>query len=252
MHAIKSIGPVLGIVAFGGLAILAFLLFQQARDLRRLREWAGRAPERAQEAADAAQAAADAAKGEGADEEAPAQAHPSAGGLRGRLAGYRARIKDAVGPRLAEADRRLPIDGRILVALVVAALIAAGVATSGFGLVGGGGGADKHQKHNGRPNVAVLNGTAVPNLAAQVDQQVLKPAGYKSGTVSNAGSTFAQTVVMYDSGHRADAKSLATAIQPKLGKTPTQAMTSDVRSHAGAAPLAVAVGLDDSSTLGAG
>src|SRR5436189_6074651 len=105
MHAIKSIGPVLGIVAFGGLAILAFLLFQQARDIRRLREWAGRAPERAQEAADAAQAAADAARGDAADEEAPAEAPASAGGLRGRLAGYRARIRGAVGPPRAAAER---------------------------------------------------------------------------------------------------------------------------------------------------
>jgi LytR cell envelope-related transcriptional attenuator len=250
MHTIKSIGPVLGIVAFGGLAVLAFLLFQQARDIRRLREWAGRAPERAQEAADAAQAATDASRGE-AEEEAAAAPAPSERGLRGRLAGYRARVRDAVRPRLTEVDRRLPIDGRIVLALVAAALIAAAVATSGFGLVGGSGG-DKHHKHGGKPKVAVLNGTSVPNLAARVDQQALKPAGYKSGMITNAGSTFAQTVVMYDSGHRADAKALATAIQPKLGKTPTQSMTADVKSHAGAAPLAIAVGLDDSSSLGGG
>ena len=60
MHVIESIGPLLGIAAFIGLAVLAFLLFQQSRDVRRLREWAGRAPERAQEAADAVQAAAEA------------------------------------------------------------------------------------------------------------------------------------------------------------------------------------------------
>ena len=47
MHVIESIGPVLGIAAFIGLAVLAFLLFQQSREIRRLREWAGRAPERA-------------------------------------------------------------------------------------------------------------------------------------------------------------------------------------------------------------
>ena len=65
MHFIESIGPILGIVAFVGLATLAFLLFQQARDLRRLREWAGRAPERAQEAAEAVQAAGEASRGDG-------------------------------------------------------------------------------------------------------------------------------------------------------------------------------------------
>ena len=50
---IERIGPYLGIAAFLGLAILAFLIFQQAREVRRLREWAGRAPERANEAAEA-------------------------------------------------------------------------------------------------------------------------------------------------------------------------------------------------------
>ena len=44
---IDRIGPYLGIAAFLGLAILAFLIIQQAREVRRLREWAGRAPESA-------------------------------------------------------------------------------------------------------------------------------------------------------------------------------------------------------------
>ena len=47
---IDGSGPILGIAAFLGLAILAFLIVQQAREVRRLREWAGRAPERATEA----------------------------------------------------------------------------------------------------------------------------------------------------------------------------------------------------------
>ena len=57
---IERIGPYLGIAAFLGLAILAFLIFQQAREVRRLREWAGRAPERADEAHDAEVATAEA------------------------------------------------------------------------------------------------------------------------------------------------------------------------------------------------
>ena len=46
MELIKDIGAVAGLVAFLGLALLALLYFSQARDVRRLREWAGRAPER--------------------------------------------------------------------------------------------------------------------------------------------------------------------------------------------------------------
>lgn len=47
MELIQEIGSYAGLAAIPGLAILSALLFSQARDVRRLREWAGRAPERA-------------------------------------------------------------------------------------------------------------------------------------------------------------------------------------------------------------
>jgi hypothetical protein len=245
MHFIESIGPVLGIVAFVGLATLAFLLFQQARDLRRLREWAGRAPERAQEAAEAVQAVAESSRGdaEAGDAEAgDAEAPPP-----GRLGAARARLTGAVAPRLAQFERRLPVDGRYILAAVVIAVIAAGALTSAFGVLGGDDG--KRHKHGGPPpksSVAVLNGTGVPGLAALVDEQILKVAGYKTGTIDNAGSSFANTVAMFAPGHEAEARRLAKAIESKLGDTPTQAMTTDVRARAGGAPLALGLGLDDS------
>src|SRR3954462_432531 len=46
---IEKGGAYAGIAAFFGLAVLTVLYFAQARELKRLREWAGRAPERAQE-----------------------------------------------------------------------------------------------------------------------------------------------------------------------------------------------------------
>ncbi|MFL5821046.1 MAG: LytR C-terminal domain-containing protein [Solirubrobacteraceae bacterium] len=46
---IEKIGAYAGFAAIPGLAVLALLYFGQAREVRRLREWAGRAPERAQE-----------------------------------------------------------------------------------------------------------------------------------------------------------------------------------------------------------
>ena len=115
MHVIESIGPLLGIAAFLGLAVLAFLLFQQSRDIRRLREWAGRAPERAQEAADAVQTAAEASRGDAAEEASPQAAE-------GRLAWVRAAWGRAIG-RLGEwlrsVDRRLPVDGRYLLRMCI-------------------------------------------------------------------------------------------------------------------------------------
>src|SRR4051794_20649622 len=50
-HVVEQAGSLAGFPAVIGLAVLSALYFSQARDLRRLREWAGRAPERAAEMA---------------------------------------------------------------------------------------------------------------------------------------------------------------------------------------------------------
>jgi hypothetical protein len=47
MEIIQEIGSYAGLAAIVGLAVLSALYFSQARDVKRLREWAGRAPERA-------------------------------------------------------------------------------------------------------------------------------------------------------------------------------------------------------------
>lgn len=47
MEIIEQIGSYAGLASVVGLAILSVLYFSQARDVKRLREWAGRAPERA-------------------------------------------------------------------------------------------------------------------------------------------------------------------------------------------------------------
>src|SRR3954463_2026171 len=59
---IEKGGAYVGIAAFFGLAILTVLYFAQARELKRLREWAGRAPERAQELEERVMAQADQAR----------------------------------------------------------------------------------------------------------------------------------------------------------------------------------------------
>jgi hypothetical protein len=48
-HLIEKVGSYAGFAAVIGLAVLAALYFSQARDVKRLRDWAGRAPERAAE-----------------------------------------------------------------------------------------------------------------------------------------------------------------------------------------------------------
>src|SRR5438309_7638311 len=46
---LKTIGALAGVLAIPGLGVLSLLYFAQAREVRRLRDWAGRAPERAGE-----------------------------------------------------------------------------------------------------------------------------------------------------------------------------------------------------------
>nr|MBA3327447.1 hypothetical protein [Solirubrobacterales bacterium] len=46
---VEKLGAYAGIAAVVGLAVLVLLYFSQAREVKRLREWAGRGPERAAE-----------------------------------------------------------------------------------------------------------------------------------------------------------------------------------------------------------
>ena len=124
MDLIERIGAFLGLAAFGGLGVLALLYFQQGREVRRLRDWAGRAPERA--AAAAAEAEAALAPAEPGEEDAG----PGLGArLRSRWDGWIARLPRGLGEHLPEPR----YVGLIALAAV---LIGVGVATSGFGLVG--------------------------------------------------------------------------------------------------------------------
>ena len=78
---VEKYGSYVGIAAFFGLAVLSLLYFSQARELKRLRDWAGRAPERAREleqrvVAEAAGAARRAPAIPGAPQDAGAIAPP--------------------------------------------------------------------------------------------------------------------------------------------------------------------------------
>jgi len=242
MDLIEDIGPILGIVAFLGFAILALLIVLQAREVRRLREWAGRAPERAVEADVASQAASE----EKGDIEKPDR--PS------RLAAMRQRVGATVGPKYDELDRRSPVDPRIVFVLLVGVIVAA-VVTSGFGLLGddtepveSDGGAPKVEK----VEVAVLNATQepgvaepVPGIADLVADDVVKSAEFKAGATGNALAGEQTSVVMFEPDSEEDAEALAEQVSKDLGNTDTQPMTDAVRGEAKDAPLALLVGFDD-------
>jgi hypothetical protein len=104
---VEKYGAYVGFAAFLGLAVLTLLYFAQARELKRLRDWAGRAPERAQEIE--ARAVAQAEEARKAPEPVPERtgtvgpAQPVTAG-NGRRPG--APVPVPIGPRPAVAMAR--------------------------------------------------------------------------------------------------------------------------------------------------
>ena len=244
MDLIESIGAFLGLAAFLGLGILALLYFQQGREVRRLRDWAGRAPERA------AAAAAEAETALGADE--ASEEEP-----KGPSIGERARTRwNALTARLpGNFGERLPAPRWMALIALGIVLIGVGVATGGFGVVGDDEPAKEKGEGKTKPediDVAVLNGTAaaegepgVPGLAATVGDEV-KKFGYKVGPVSDAGAPVTESVVMFDGDAEAEAEQVAADVSKQLGKTKVEKMSSAVRDLANGATIAIVIGQDDS------
>jgi len=245
---LKEIGAILGFVAFGGLAILAFLTFQQARHLRRLRDWAGRQPERAAAEAERVSELAGEATvpaidvGEGGEDKGPSRLD---------------RVRAGTKVRVEEFNRRSPVDPKILLGGLLAVVIGVGVATSGFGLFGGGdSGGETTTESSSAPKeekveVAVLNGTAPEEGAVGVEgvadraSKLVKSAGYKVGAVETAPGSFAASVVMFEEGAKSDATELAADLEDTFGTTEIELMTPEIQDLAGGAPVALVVGVDD-------
>jgi len=248
MSLLKEIGAILGFVAFGGMTVLAFLTFQQARHVRRLREWAGRSPERAAVEADrVAEVAGEATIARRGGLEEPSVAAP------GRME----RLRGELAYRREELDRRSPVSLTILVAALVAVLVGVGIVTSGFGLLGGSSDSPSETattpvKEKVEPvKVAVLNGTApevggvgVPDVADEASGYV-EDAGFKLGNVDDAPAPFPVSLIMYVEGSEADAEQLAADLEERIGATEIEAITPEVQDSAGRADLALIIGLDD-------
>ncbi len=249
MDLLKEIGAILGFAAFVGLAVLVFMTFQQARHLRRLREWAGRSPERA--AAEAERAAAGAAEATmpAIGEQARPQEPSEPGGLT--------RVRGEVAYRYEELDRRSPVSPLVLVLGILALLAAAAILiVSGaiFSSEGGDGGAATTASPPSQPVVAVLNGTApeggvgVPGTAKAASVFV-EDAGWKVGEVGDAGS-FTASTVMFAEGAKSDAKELADDLADQLGTVEVVAMTPEIEDAAKGAEMALVVGQDDQAIAG--
>jgi LytR cell envelope-related transcriptional attenuator len=251
LELIKQIGAFAGLASFVGLAVLAMLAFSQARDIRRLREWAGSAPERDAERKESTSAsAAKRAEELRALEEARTAERDAVEHREERR-----RRREAGLPELTRGERareslshfgaRLAEPRWLAVAFVVIVAVAGGavyLATQGSNSADGKGAHGKRAVRPGEIEVTVLNGTAVPGLAAKYADKV-EAKGFGRGAVTNSSSSFVDSVVMFEKGHGREAHMVASA----LGIAKVRAMTSEVASVSAGAPVAVIVGEEDAA-----
>ena len=132
----------------------------------------------------------------------------------------------------------------VLSAVAAVAVVLGLAAIFGSGELLGGGGASKQGPKPGGivpgdVEVAVLNGTSVPGLAAKVGDDV-RVNGFKLGTVTNSRNQFDQTVVMYAPGQQRAAQKVAH----DLGVRPVQPIDRQTEQAAGGAAVVVLAGAD--------
>jgi len=257
LKVIEQIGAFAGLASFLGLGVLALLLFTQGRDLRRLREWAGSAPERDAERKEATSAvAAQRAEELRQLEEARTAEHQAVSRREERRQRREAGLPEVPrGERLREGfsnfGERLAEPRWLVAIFVVMVLIAGGVA---YALVSGsddsakGGKNGKQASASVKPSeieVTVLNGTSTAGLAATYGDKV-EGKGFGLGAVSNTDQPFETSVVMFERGHKPE----ATKVAKQLGIDKLALMSSEVKTAAAGANVAVVVGEDNAAAAG--
>ena len=268
MELIKEIGAYAGLVAFIGLAVLALLSFAQGRDIRRLREWAGSAPERDTERKESTSAAA-AQRAEEMRrlEEARTAEHQAAElretrrerreaglseltrseRLRERFGGGGEARGGGLGSRLG--DPRYLV-GVFVVLILIGGGVAYAVSQGGGESSGNGGGKSGKPAAQAAPKpseieVTVLNGTAVDGLAGTYGNKV-EQHGFQLGAVGNSKASFSESVVMFEQGEGRAAHRVADALEFSR----VRPMSSEIASLAAGASVAVVVGEDNASATG--
>lgn len=255
VRVIEQIGAFAGLAAFLGLALLALLSFAHGRDIRRLRDWAGSAPERDSErkeqtstiAAQRAEELRRLEEGRTAEQQALSSREE------------RRRRRDAGLPETSRRERlsegfegirqRLAHPLYMVALFVVVLLVAGGVA---YTVLNDSGDAGRKQGRQaaakikpGDIDVTVLNGTAVTGLASDYGDKVERK-GFQLAEVGNSSSTFGASVVMFKRGHKPEAEKVAN----RLSITKLQLMSAEIEGVSTEASVAVIVGEDNATTAG--
>lgn len=262
---VKDIGAYAGLAAFLGLAVLSLLYFSQARDVRRLRDWAGRAPERdAEEIESTSDLAAERAEEirrleeERRGREEAARVENEANAKRDQ----RRQRREAGLPETTRRERlREWLSGLgaghrpepRYIALVVGAVIVLGAgatvaASQLIGDDGGNSGSGNKVLKPGQVQVDVLNGTNPPvNGLAGLVSDKLESSGYHTGRVTDTSQGFETSVVMYKRGYAPEARMIARKLQ--IDKT--SLLNGEIRSDANSGnPVAVVMGQDKAGFSG--
>ncbi len=256
LRLIEQIGSFAGLAAFLGLGVLALLNFAHGRDIRRLRDWAGSAPERDAERKETTSAiAAQRAEELRALEESRTAEHVAVSRReerrRRREAGEpevtrRERLRESlsgIGERLAEPRALIAI---FVVMLVIVGGVAYALLSGSSGNAGGkGGNAATAKTKPDEIKVTVLNGTAVAGLAAIYGEKV-QAKGFDLVAVSNTDQPIESSVVMFKRGHKPEAKKVAKRLQISS----LQLMDPEVEKAAAGATVAVVVGEDNATATG--
>jgi hypothetical protein len=265
LEIVREIGAAAGVAAGVGLAVLSALHFSQARDVKRLREWADRAPERSGRGVTAAPSGAPAsltgprpatlagASGPPPVAAQPVRRTPSPQRPITRAAASRAVPQQTISPPRRSQPWYGRIGTRYVAVALVGLLVLGGAAAYGVtGLTGDDGGdssgnaqANKPKRNGaavkpGNVTVAVLNGTTVPGLAAALSDHIAA-ADFKKGTINDySDKQLAESVVQYAPGHEAEAK----AVSRSVGISQREPVTADSRALAGDATVIVIAGAD--------
>jgi hypothetical protein len=258
VESIKEIGAVAGLGAFLGMAILSLLYFSQARDVRRLRDWAGRAPERDAEGVEetsdlAAERAEEIRK---VEEERRKREEALAAERQATTKREQRRQRREAGlpaqPRMERlretfsggpGRRRMPEPRYLAVAIGAVIVLGVAVAAGATQLLGGGNdkGSNNGAVKPSQVEVAVLNGTNPPvqGLAGTVGNK-LEGEGFRVGVVTNSRNSFTESVVMFTRGHKPEAAKVAKG----LGINKERLMTPEIRGDSAGATVSVVVGQD--------
>lgn len=247
-NIIQTVGAYVGLFALVAVIILSLLVFSLARDLRRLREWAGGAPERDAEVRELSEVVA-----EQRSEELQVLAEREQ--RRNVRAGY-------AEPSFWE---RLGRPGRVMAVVAAVLVLGAAAAWAGTSLIGGsddGGKVAQQSKPGkkakkksgnsktpapGRIKVGVLNGTGgtEAGLAAEY-ADALERKGFSLGAVTDAPETYPESIVMYLKGNETAAQQVGDAI----GISQTGLMTSDVAALTPGATATAIIGTDHGAIPG--